>query len=55
MHTAANKQKLRRAVKEFRAPNAKASEFVSDVIVIEGPACCIALRMRSAAGRFKSV
>ncbi len=55
MHEAANKQKLRSEVSEFKPPKAKASVLVSEVIVIEGPACCMASLMRLLAGSNKSV
>ena len=37
--TLAKMQKLLKASSELRPPKAKARTFVSDVIVIEGPAC----------------
>lgn len=48
-------QKLFSAVRELRAPKAKARQLVSEVIVIEGPACYMALRMRSLAGACRLV
>jgi len=55
MAAAAKRQKLRSEVKELRPPNAKASVLVSEVIVMDGPACCIAFLIRTAADSFRSV
>ena len=55
MQTPANTQKLRRAVKELRPPKPKARALVSEVIVIDGPACFIASLILSFAGSFNFV
>lgn len=55
IQTEAKRQKLRKAVRELRPPKAKARAFVREVIVMEGPACIMASRIRSLGVSFSRV